>query len=109
MKKGFKRLTPVSEALKNILSEIEPLESELMHVKDCLNRVIADDIVARYDVPMFDRSAMDGYAIRSEDSFGRREHGQEKHQRDCPGLSGIPPTGHQESLLRVFPQCRKEA
>ncbi|MFX1518508.1 MAG: gephyrin-like molybdotransferase Glp [Promethearchaeota archaeon] len=70
MKKGFKRLTPISEALKNILSEIEPLESELIHVKDCLNRVLADDIVARYDVPMFDRSAMDGYAIRSEDSFG---------------------------------------
>lgn len=70
MKKGFRRLTPVSEALKLILSEIKPLESELMHVKDCSHRVIADDIVARYDVPMFDRSAMDGYAIRSEDSFG---------------------------------------
>jgi molybdopterin molybdotransferase len=70
MKKGFKRLTPISDALKTILSEIEPLKSELMHVKDCLNRALAEDIVARYDVPMFDRSAMDGYAIRSEDSFG---------------------------------------
>ena len=70
MKKGFKSLTPVSEALKNILSEIRPLESEIVHVKDCLDRVIAKDIIARYDVPMFDRSAMDGYAIRSEDSFG---------------------------------------
>lgn len=70
MKKGFKKLTPVSNALDTVLREIKPLKSELIHVKDCLNRVIVDDIVARYDVPMFDRSAMDGYAIRSEDSFG---------------------------------------
>lgn len=70
MKKGFKKLAPVSEALNAVLSEIKPLKSELVHVKDCLNRVIFDDIVARYDTPMFDRSAMDGYAIRSEDSFG---------------------------------------
>jgi molybdenum cofactor synthesis domain-containing protein len=70
MKKGFKKLTPVSEALNAIISEIKPLKSELIHVKDGLNRVLVDDIVARYDVPMFDRSAMDGFAIRSEDSFG---------------------------------------
>jgi molybdopterin molybdotransferase len=70
MKKGFKTLKSVSEALQNILREIRPLEDETAHVKDCLDRVIAEDVVARYDVPMFDRSAMDGYAIRSEDSFG---------------------------------------
>ncbi|MHA2060785.1 MAG: molybdopterin molybdotransferase MoeA [Candidatus Kariarchaeaceae archaeon] len=70
MKKGFKTLTSVSEALNTVISEIKPLKSEIMHVKDCLSRVLVDDIVARYDVPMFDRSAMDGYAIRSEDSFG---------------------------------------
>jgi molybdopterin biosynthesis enzyme len=53
MKKGFKKLTPISEALNTVLSEIKPLKSEVLHVKDCLNRVIVDDIVARYDVPMF--------------------------------------------------------
>ena len=70
MKKGFKKLTSVSKALNTVLSEIKPLKSESIHVKDCLNRVIVEDIIAQYDVPMFDRSAMDGYAIRSEDSFG---------------------------------------
>lgn len=70
MKKGFKKLIPISEAINAVLSELKPLKSEIIHVKEGLNRVIVNDIVARYDVPMFDRSAMDGYAIRSEDSFG---------------------------------------
>jgi putative molybdopterin biosynthesis protein len=38
-----------------------------------LGRVLGEDVNAEVDVPPFDRAAMDGYAIRAEDSFGAEE------------------------------------
>lgn len=38
-----------------------------------LNRILAQDITARDDVPGFDRSTMDGYAVRARDTFGASE------------------------------------
>ncbi|GAB6158448.1 molybdopterin molybdotransferase MoeA [Desulfotomaculum varum] len=40
---------------------------------DGLNRILAQDITAREDVPGFDRSTMDGYAVRACDTFGASE------------------------------------
>ena len=37
---------------------------------DGFNRILAEDIVAQEDLPRFDRSAVDGYAVRSEDTTG---------------------------------------
>ena len=41
-------------------------------LKDSFGRVLAEDIVSEIDVPSFDRSDMDGYAIRDQDLDGRR-------------------------------------
>ena len=41
-------------------------------LKDSFGRVLAEDIVSGIDVPSFDRSDMDGYAIRDQDLDGRR-------------------------------------
>jgi molybdopterin molybdotransferase len=41
-------------------------------LKDSFGRVLAEDIVSEIDVPSFDRSDMDGYAIRDQDLGGRR-------------------------------------
>ncbi len=43
-----------------------------MELKDSFGRVLAEDIVSGIDVPSFDRSDMDGYAIRDRDLDGRR-------------------------------------
>ncbi len=43
-----------------------------MELKDSFGRVLAEDIVSEIDVPSFDRSDMDGYAIRGRDLDGRR-------------------------------------
>jgi len=43
-----------------------------MELKDSFGRVLAEDIVSGIDVPSFDRSDMDGYAIRDRDLEGRR-------------------------------------
>jgi molybdopterin molybdotransferase len=57
----------VEEALDKILSRIHPLGSEKVSILEALRRVCAEDTTAKRDIPPFDNSAMDGYAVRSED------------------------------------------
>jgi molybdopterin molybdotransferase len=60
-------MVTVEEALDKILSRIEPLGFEKVSILEALGRVIAEDIYADRDIPPFDNSGMDGYAVRSED------------------------------------------
>ena len=41
-----------------------------MELLACVGRVLAEDVDSQFDVPGFPRSAMDGYAVRGEDTFG---------------------------------------
>lgn len=45
----------------------------IIQLESALGRVLADDVVAGVDVTGFDRSNMDGYAVRAEDTFGAAE------------------------------------
>lgn len=60
----------VHEALKAILKDAKALPSETIQLTSSLGRVLAEDIHAGSDIPAFDNSAMDGYALRSHDSSG---------------------------------------
>src|SRR5262245_42352198 len=53
--------------------DLAPLEPEEVPLADLLGRVLAHDVVAPVDVPSFDRSNVDGYAIRAEDVYGCSE------------------------------------
>ena len=53
----------VEEALQRILSYCDVLEAEDTPILDALGQVLAEDVVARYDIPPLDNSAMDGYAV----------------------------------------------
>lgn len=66
---GFAKLTSLTEALKSLLSRIKLNPIEEINVNKSLNRILANDIISEIDIPPFDRSAMDGYAIIAEDSF----------------------------------------
>jgi len=57
----------VEAALEKILSHIQPLGFEKVSLLEAQGRVIAEDIYASRDIPPLDNSAMDGYAVRSED------------------------------------------
>ncbi|MGA2315552.1 MAG: gephyrin-like molybdotransferase Glp [Thermodesulfobacteriota bacterium] len=57
----------VDEALDKILSHIQPLGLEKVSLLESLGRVIREDIFAKRNIPPLDNSAMDGYALRSED------------------------------------------
>jgi len=57
----------VEEALSYILKHFAPLEPEQVSLVDSLERVLTEDIVSDMNVPPFNNSAMDGYAVRAED------------------------------------------
>jgi len=57
----------VDEALERILARVKPLPPRSTDLLDALGMALAEDIVADQDVPPFDNSAMDGYAVRGAD------------------------------------------
>ena len=52
---------------------LAPLGKELLPLHAALNRVLADDVIAEVDVPGFDRSNVDGFAVQASDTFGAME------------------------------------
>jgi molybdopterin molybdotransferase len=61
-------LIPVDEALSRILDAATPVaEAELLEIENARGRVLADDVISAINVPGYDNSAMDGYAVRSVD------------------------------------------
>lgn len=53
--------------------DLQTLEGEAVPLDSALGRVLAEDVVSPVDVPSFDRSNVDGFALRAEDSFGAGE------------------------------------
>lgn len=60
-------MIPISEALKIIKSETFSLETETVKLENSVGRVLAEEICADMDLPPFDRSQMDGFAVKTED------------------------------------------
>lgn len=63
-------LVPYEEAVARIVGSFEPLDAVDFPVGDALGLVIAESVTSEHDVPGFDNSAMDGYAIVSADTTG---------------------------------------
>jgi molybdopterin molybdotransferase len=61
----------VEEALERILSEIHPLPAIQVPLAEAVGLVLAEDVIAGEDMPPFANSAMDGFALRSQDSQPR--------------------------------------
>src|SRR5262249_48574636 len=53
--------------------DLRPLGAEDVPLAAALGRVLAEDVIAPIDVPGFDRANVDGFAVRSEDTFGASE------------------------------------
>lgn len=72
MNKPFLRVMSLEEA-QLLLEQFSPLDTERIAGADALFRVAAEPVKALEDVPGFDRSTMDGFAVRSVDTFGASE------------------------------------
>jgi molybdopterin molybdotransferase len=58
----------IEEALKRVLAEVRPMPTEVVPLAEAHGRMLADDVRAQVDVPPWDNSAMDGYAVRAQDT-----------------------------------------
>lgn len=63
-------MIPVSEALDRVLEHAHPLPDETLPILETHGRVLAQPIAAREDLPFWDNSSMDGYAVRAADVAG---------------------------------------
>jgi molybdopterin molybdotransferase len=66
-------LMPVKKAQKIIYSSLKKVGVENISLEDAHRRVLSEELISQLNSPPFKRSAMDGYAIRAEDTFGFSE------------------------------------
>ena len=82
-------LPGIDEALALVLSRVRPLPLEDVPVASAAGRVLGADALAVTDLPPFDSSAMDGYAVRAVDTPGHlRVVGHSAAGRPEPGTVG---------------------
>lgn len=72
MTKEFFSVTPVERVFEYI-SSFEPVGTETIPLLEATGRILAGEVVSGIDIPGFDRSTMDGYAVRAADTFGASE------------------------------------
>ena len=60
----------VDEALERILSYVSALEPEEKRILAALGQVLAEDVIAPFNIPPMDNSAMDGYALQAASTAG---------------------------------------
>jgi molybdopterin molybdotransferase len=72
LEKPFLEVARPGHVLEKI-AEFKPLGSEIVELEQALHRTLFEEIVSREDIPGFNRSTMDGYAVRASDTFGASE------------------------------------
>lgn len=68
-KQGFGRLTSLQETKQIISNTVKRISNERVDLDKALFRVLAENIVSDIDVPHFEKSAMDGFAVIASDTF----------------------------------------
>jgi molybdopterin molybdotransferase len=71
---GFSQRAEVGTVLKWIDQHAKPLGSTVVPLEESVGRVSAEPLTASIDVPAFDRSAMDGYALRGAETSGASDY-----------------------------------
>ena len=74
--KGFQKLTFTYEALQIWFDalQVKRCRDVTIPLIEAYHRVLAEDVIAKEDLPRFDRSAVDGYAVRAEDTAGASQN-----------------------------------
>lgn len=72
--RGFRSRADVADAVRLIHELARPLAMERVPLEAAVGRVLAADVIAPVAVPRFARAAMDGYAVRGEETFGASDY-----------------------------------
>jgi molybdopterin molybdotransferase len=88
--RGFAERADVEEVDRFLLEGAHALGAEEIDLLACAGRVLAADVRAEVDVPGFARAAMDGYAVRGEDTFGASAYDPIPFEVAGEALPGAP-------------------
>lgn len=94
--KGFSTRSTVETAIAwidSVLSELAVRPVETVSLHEAAGRILAVDVVSDVNVPGFNRSMMDGYAIRAEESFGATAYNSLSFRIIGTSLPGQPYSG----------------
>jgi len=105
----------VAEAIRIVQAHCHPLPTETVPLAEARNRILAEDVIADCDLPPFDRSQMDGYAIRAaevkrvparlqivgESAAGRGWHQQMQAGQAVRIMTGAPVPEGADSVQQV--------
>lgn len=91
-------ITP-EEHLAQILAATSPLPAHRIPLRTAAGRVAAEDVLSRFDTPLFDNSAMDGYAVRSADAIAGATLAV---VGDVPAGSAADPRLHAGQVARIM-------
>ncbi|HVQ39880.1 MAG TPA: gephyrin-like molybdotransferase Glp [Pyrinomonadaceae bacterium] len=109
-------MIPIAEAIKIVRDNTPQLNPEVVSLPSAMGRILAEEIVADTDLPPFDRSQMDGYAIRADDiqaatpvrlkivgesAAGRGWHQQMKAGQAVRIMTGAPVPAGADSVQQV--------
>ncbi|HZU92178.1 MAG TPA: hypothetical protein VFF85_01050, partial [Microbacterium sp.] len=61
---AYPRVITLDEHRRRILDAVTPLPAERLPLSAALGRALASEVRSRWPIPLFDASAMDGYAVR---------------------------------------------
>ncbi len=72
----FRRLLTFDEAKYEINRHLRhgPLGEEVVSLLEAYNQVLAEDVTSSLDIPPFNRSTVDGYAVKAENTYGAEEN-----------------------------------
>jgi molybdopterin molybdotransferase len=68
--RGFTQKTDLESALGLLRSSVKPFEGEWVELTAALGRTLFESVVSTVNVPSFDKSAVDGFALRAAETFG---------------------------------------
>ena len=94
----------VEEARERVLGYFDVLEPETRPILEADGQVLAEDVEGRFDIPPLDNSAMDGYALRTEDIRGASEASAVTLRVTGSVAAGQLPTGSVEpgAAMRIM-------
>ncbi|MEI6044216.1 MAG: gephyrin-like molybdotransferase Glp [Chloroflexota bacterium] len=112
MKPSSYAIIEPEEATLLIMSNVRVLEAEETKLEEGLGRILAEDIYSTLDMPPFDATAVDGYALQSSDDLrqrriiGEQTAGRITHQRVEPGtairiMTGAPMPEGADAVVMV--------
>lgn len=94
----------IQEALELMMAAFRPVGTQRLMLTQALGRHLAEDVLTRRDLPPFDNSAMDGYALRAADVAGASDSAPRRLPLQGESRAGgaSPPALGPGTVMRIF-------